>query len=577
MAAQSIVQIMLRAAGGRQVATETGAAAKGLTGLRSAAVGANAAAVSVGRTLSNDVTAGLRRVTQYSKYAAVGLVGLAAYGVKSGVALSAQWQDLNASFTTLLGNQDKAARFVETMRGLTDATPFRLTEALDAARGLIGAGMGTGGVRDTLEAVRNAAMVAGGDPSEKFGRMAEILGVIQARGKVSADELQRFDQLGVPIRKGIQKELGLTADEVANIGNESVSSARFMRAFTRMMTTGNMARAAKNAGGNFSVQSQTLRKNFEQIERVATAPLFEELNQTVMPQLLDTSKQVIKVFEEDGLTTAERFAKAWKVGKRELGPFVDSVEQGLKDAHLDERLGDVVEWAAPKMADAAARSAPKAASAFVNAFREMGPWGKLITVGLLAKRFGSTFRTLGRTAAGAFLGGAGGKSAGALAGRGATPMNPLYVSIVGAPTGQVPVAPPVDKGSIARRLAPFAIGGFYGAGAAAGVYGVAKTLQEPADREVQRGRLSPLHARLDRLNRTRRDQERRYLEGVTNPLTPGFFMPRAHASRLRRAAASAGGGVLNVRSVVVMPNGKVLAEAVAQQQVRVRDTDRHGG
>lgn len=366
------------------------------------------AAKRAGRTMRGEfgksVTGALRAV----KYGAVGagaaVTGFVAASTVSGLKLNAQMQELNSAFSTLLGSESKGQAFVETMRGLTDVGPIRLTSALDAARGLINAGMGPGGVRDVLAGVQNAALVAGGNPEEKMAQIAEILTVIQARGKISAEELNRFGHAGIDVRKILQKELNLTGEEVANIGAQGVTANKAIKALTRAFTTGNMAKAAKNAEGNFNVQVAQLTKNFEMIKRLATEDLFTDINRKVMPSLLKTSKRVGKIFNSKDLDLGEKFEESFKAAKVELGPLWQQLERELKDADLGGKLADAVEWGVPKMADAAAKAAPKAVGAFINAWLNAGMWGKLLTSAFLLKKIGA-FKAAGGMANDMFLGG----------------------------------------------------------------------------------------------------------------------------------------------------------------------------
>lgn len=517
------------------------------------------------------------RTVKYGAIAAgAGITAFTASSLVSGIKLNAQWQDLNASFTTLLGSQKEGQQFVESMRGLTDLTPYRLTEALDAARGLIGAGMAPGGVKDTLEAVKNAAMLGGGNPSETFARMAEILGVVQARGRITAEELRRFDALGVPIRKGLQKELGLTADQVANIGEHGISSRRVMKALNRYFTTGNMAKAAKNMENNFSVQIQTLTKGWEQIQRLGTEGLFKGLNEDLMPALLKTSNRITKLADNEDLTIKQKVEMSWSAAKTNLGPVIEDIRQQIDDADLPQKFVDAVEWAAPKLFEAGKDLGWEAMKAFWQGFKNAPWWGKGITAVWLAKKTGllaagaSVGKDLTKALWESFRGGKGGKAAGLLGGRGSTPGNPLFVTQVGAPKGggktPLPIIPFAKKWASKLKAAapkllkraPFPV-------ALASELAFADTAGLTPEEE----RKALAQARKNAANNGRRAIRRpdgsvlyQQMQGHKGWVTTRRLEPQVNVQ------------IEPLPMVIKLPNGRVIGELTAEMTSRVKERSR---
>lgn len=120
---------------------------------------------------------------------------------------------------------------------------------------------------------------------------------------------------------------------------------------------------------------------------VRATPAFERLG-----------SQIEQIFDRDDLDLGEKLTLSSGAVQRTLRPFVRELGKELDDADIGEKLAGAVEKGAPVIADAAARAAPRAAGAFVNAFREAGPWGKLITVAFLTHRLGG-FNAAGRFAA----------------------------------------------------------------------------------------------------------------------------------------------------------------------------------
>jgi tape measure domain-containing protein len=77
-----------------------------------------------------------------------------------------------------------------------------------------------------------SALGGGADTLEGIGR---ALGQIATKGKVSAEELMQLAERGVPAYEILQEKLGLSAQQVANIGNEAIDGRRTVGALIEGM------------------------------------------------------------------------------------------------------------------------------------------------------------------------------------------------------------------------------------------------------------------------------------------------------------------------------------------------------
>jgi hypothetical protein len=129
------------------------------------------------------------------------------------------------------------------------------------------------------------------------------------------------------------------------------------------------------------------------------------------------------LFTSNDLSAGEKVSRLFNISKAELGPALDpiiaSIEAELGKIDTGKAIGDAIRSGAPVAADALAAQVPNMARAFVEAFRNAGTGGQLLTVGLLAAKFGA-FSSIGGWAAGrmtsAIRGSALWASAGAAAG-----------------------------------------------------------------------------------------------------------------------------------------------------------------
>lgn len=128
-----------------------------------------------------------------------------------------------------------------------------------------------------------------------------------------------------------------------------------------------------------------------------------KMGEKALPHVEKLATDVNKIFGRKDLTTGQKLSLSFKAAKTDLGPFVHDVEHQVEGMHLGDKLSNAFEQEVPKLADAAGRAAPRVARAFVNAFMNAGPIGKLATIGLILGKsgaFGAGFSWAGRKAAG---------------------------------------------------------------------------------------------------------------------------------------------------------------------------------
>ncbi|MEW6115671.1 MAG: tape measure protein [Nitrospirota bacterium] len=178
------------------------------------------------------------------------------------------------TLTTLLGSQEAANQKFKELNDFARATPFQID-------GLIKSfiNMKSMGLDPTIETMRilgdTTAALGGGE--EKFMGISRALGQIQTKGKVSAEELMQLAEQGVPAYEILKQKLGLTAQEVANIGNAGLSSEKAIQALLSGM--------GDRFGGQMSSMQTTWKGLIEEIKSfwrdfvslVADAGAFDKL------------------------------------------------------------------------------------------------------------------------------------------------------------------------------------------------------------------------------------------------------------------------------------------------------------
>lgn len=140
-----------------------------------------------------------------------------------------QMENAAIAFETLLGSTGKANQFVSDLADFAAKTPFEFQDVQEAAKKFLALSFSAGEVIPTLTAVGDAAAAMGGG-AEMIDGIVMALGQMKTKGRVQAEELLQLAERGIPVYKILQEELGLTADQVANIGNMAMPADKAIRA-----------------------------------------------------------------------------------------------------------------------------------------------------------------------------------------------------------------------------------------------------------------------------------------------------------------------------------------------------------
>lgn len=279
------VLLRLKVEGGKVVASEVDRVGDSVDGLGDSTSKANKE--------SGKMSAVFGQIKQAAKVGGAALGAMGAQSVWAGINFNAQFESANATFATFLGNTKKAEEFTDRLRTVSSKSPLRLTDYMEGAKQLLGFGMAAKNVVPTLGAV-NKAVVATGKGSPEMQRIVTALGQMQAKGKVSAEEMLQLAEAGVPAYKILQKQLGLTKDQMANIGNEGIGANRAIKAITKGWNK-QFGKAYNESKDTFNFQWSMLKKDFEKFQREALEPVFEFLRTRVLPAASDLLKFLDKL------------------------------------------------------------------------------------------------------------------------------------------------------------------------------------------------------------------------------------------------------------------------------------------
>lgn len=208
-------------------------------------------------------------------------VGLGA-GVVAGVKFDASMETLETAFANFLGSTQKARTYLQGLYKISARTPFEFPELAGAARRFLAFGFSAKETTRLLNVMGDTVAGIGGGAPE-IDRLVMSLGQIQAKGKLSTEELMQMAELGVPAFAILRKELGLTGSELdSKLRKGAIDADTAIRALSKGMSErfgGSSAAQAKTFAGQLS----TAKDNAMQFAGTLAQPVFDALRTKVLP------------------------------------------------------------------------------------------------------------------------------------------------------------------------------------------------------------------------------------------------------------------------------------------------------
>ncbi|MNB69319.1 hypothetical protein D3C75_158470 [compost metagenome] len=137
--------------------------------------------------------------------------------VTSLLKFSNQMQVAQVSMEYFLGTAEAAKEYVEVMQDFAATTPFSTGQSIDLSRKLMAMGFEAKSMLSVMQILVDSTAAAGGTGDE-LNRIVIALGQINTQGYLAGQELRQLANANIPIYKILQEELGLTGDQMKEIG-----------------------------------------------------------------------------------------------------------------------------------------------------------------------------------------------------------------------------------------------------------------------------------------------------------------------------------------------------------------------
>ena len=294
-----------------------------------------------------------RNVTKWAAVATAALGGLSAAGVK----LAADFEQSQIAFETMLGDAERAQRFLRELEVYARRTPFGFVGLQRSARQLLAYGFTADRVLEMITPIGDTVAAMGGG-QQMLEAIIRALGQIQAKGKLASQEFLQLTEQGVAAWQMLAEFLGVSVPEAMDLASRgAISSAVAVEAVLQGMT--------RRFAGAMTRQATTMAGRWEQVK--------------------DSITTIVRGFGQDvvritGLATAmgvlaeavERVADAVSLHgflgalERAFPPWVQPVIVGIAGAIVGGLVPAIVAWLIPAL--------KKLAISLWATLRPLTPW-----------------------------------------------------------------------------------------------------------------------------------------------------------------------------------------------------------
>lgn len=168
-----------------------------------------------------------------------------------------QFQQLEISFTTMLGSEQKAGALMDELIQTAARTPFNMTDVTEGAKQLLAYGIQANEVNDTLVHLGDIASGL----NIPLSQLVYLYGTTVSQGRMFTMDLRQFMGRGIPLAEELGKILHQNTTEVQeSVFKGKVTSDIFKEAIA------NMTQAGGRFGGLMEQQAETLQGRWSNIE-----------------------------------------------------------------------------------------------------------------------------------------------------------------------------------------------------------------------------------------------------------------------------------------------------------------------
>lgn len=189
-----------------------------------------------------------------------------------GVSFKAMEEQAFNAFSTMLGSGEKAQVFLDNLKDFAAKTPFEFPDLVRASQRMMAMGFESEKVVPMLTAVGDAAAAMGGS-SAMIDRVTTALGQMQAKQKVSAEEMMQLTEAGIPAWEMLAAKIGVDIPTAMDMASEgSINAGVAIEGLVEGMNA--------KFGGMMAQQATTFQGMLSTIKDTATFMIADALGPT---------------------------------------------------------------------------------------------------------------------------------------------------------------------------------------------------------------------------------------------------------------------------------------------------------
>ena len=223
------------------------------------------------------VTASFGRLAPQALAAAAAIMSVEkalSAGKSAFIDYNAQLEQTRVAFTSMLGSAQLADTMISDLQKFAAETPFEMPGVRSSAQQLLAFGYDAQEIIPTLTALGNAASGLGRG-QDGFNHLAFVFGQIRTTGQLMGQDVMQLAQLGVPVKDILAKNLGLTKEELARIGELGIDANVAIKALIDGMNE-RFPEMMKKQSETFEGVLSNIKDNIGQAFGLSGLPLFED-------------------------------------------------------------------------------------------------------------------------------------------------------------------------------------------------------------------------------------------------------------------------------------------------------------
>jgi tape measure domain-containing protein len=241
----------------------------------------------------------LRR-SLYAGTLALGAMGTAA--LIMGFKFNSSMEQNTVAMTHFLHSSSAATHELNSLFQLAATTPFEFTQVSDAAKRFLAFGFTVQQTNAYLRVLADTASGVGGG-ADTINRIVLAVGQMQAKGRVMGQELLQLEEVGIPALEILQKQLGLTDDQLVRIGDQGLKASVAIPALMKGLQE-QFGGLSDQQAKTFAGQLSTMHDYASQIFGTMTKPLYDHLRTETFPAINETLQAMNKGFKDNGMQGA---------------------------------------------------------------------------------------------------------------------------------------------------------------------------------------------------------------------------------------------------------------------------------